>query len=299
MKNKIIAILIASFILLNCTPVFANTIENMNIFVDAPSVEEIGKLEKTIINEVNSTFESENIHIDSNNIDYNKIITLYTDIELYKNGKPNNEQMQEAIMKSNVVHYLPIEYNEKTIMVCFQKGEELTEESKEKLSLDTIENLEKNIGKWHIASLGIQSQIIDYKEEIQKTLKENNIENSHIYFVTELTQNITMGALICSDNNDNTQFKILRQFESKTEGDGGSTLDKNVLHSYEEIKAIADSESEIFQTDYDGTWGATPTTDNNKIIIISAVSGVAVLAVAIAAVCIVKKKKHTKVNNEE
>lgn len=299
MKNKIIAILIASFILLNCTPVFANTIENTNIFVDAPSVEEIIKLEKTIIYEVNSTFESENIHIDSNNIDYDKIITLYTDVELYKSGKPNNEQMQEAIKKSNVVHYLPIEYNEKTIMVCFQKGEELTEESKEKLSLDTIENLEKNIGKWHIASLGIQSQIIDYKEEIQKTLKENNIENSHIYFVTELTQNITMGALICSDNNDNTQFKILRQFESKAEGDGGSTLDKNVLHSYEEIKAFADSESEIFQTDYDGAWGATPTTDNNKIIIISAISGVAVLAAAIAAVCIIKKKKNAKAIDEQ
>ena len=299
MKNKVIAIVIASFILLNCTPVFANTIENTNIFVDAPSVEEIIKLEKTIIYEVNSTFESENIHIDSNNIDYDKIITLYTDVELYKSGKPNNEQMQEAIKKSNVVHYLPIEYNEKTIMVCFQKGEELTEESKEKLSLDTIENLEKNIGKWHIASLGIQSQIIDYKEEIQKTLKENNIENSHIYFVTELTQNITMGALICSDNNDNTQFKILRQFESKTEGDGGSTLDKNVLHSYEEIKAFADSESEIFQTDYDGAWGATATSDNSKIIIISAVSGVAVLAITIAAVCIVKKKKNTKAIDEQ
>ena len=299
MKNKVIAIVIASFILLNCTPVFANTIENTNIFVDAPSVEEIIKLEKTIIYEVNSTFESENIHIDSNNIDYDKIITLYTDVELYKSEKPNNEQMQEAIKKSNVVHYLPIEYNEKTIMVCFQKGEELTEESKEKLSLDTIENLEKNIGKWHIASLGIQSQIIDYKEEIQKTLKENNIENSHIYFVTELTQNITMGALICSDNNDNTQFKILRQFESKTEGDGGSTLDKNVLHSYEEIKAFADSESEIFQTDYDGAWGATATSDNSKIIIISAVSGVAVLAIAIAAVCIIKKKKNAKAIDEQ
>ncbi len=298
MKNKILAILTACLILLNYIPVYANTNVGSNVIVDADSIEEIKALEEDLINEINSTFVSKNIYIESNNIDYSKIITLYTDIELYENGKPNHEQMQEAINHSKYVYYLPIEYNGKTIMVCFQQGEELTDEDREKLSADTVESLEKNVGKWHIVSMGVKSDIIDYKGEVQKALEENNIENSHIYFVNELTQTITIGALICSDDFDDVQFKIIKQFESKTEGDGGSTLDKNVLHSYDEIKAIADSEIEMYQTGYDGAWGATPTTDNNKIIIITAVSGAAILAIAVTAICIVKKKKNTKVLDE-
>lgn len=299
MRNKILAILIACLILINSIPIYANTNVSSNVIVDANSIDEIKALEADVINDVNSTLKTKNINIASSDIDYSKIITLYTDIELYNNGKPSNEQMQKIVKDSKYVYYLPIECNGQTIMVCFQKGEKLTDENRENLSDDTIENLEKNIGKWYIASMGVQSEMIDYKGEVQEALAENNIENSHVYFVNELTQNITVGALICSDNSDDVQFKILRQFESKAEGDGGSTLDKNVLHSYDEIKAIADSEIEMYQTGYDGAWGAALATDNSKIIIISAVSGVAVLAIVIASICIVKKKKHTKVNNEE
>lgn len=298
MKSKIIAILTACLILLNCIPIYANNNADNNIIIDASSVEDIKALEEDLINEINSTFKSKNINISSNDIDYNKMITLYTNIELYKNGKPNNEQMQKAIINSEYVYYLPIEYNEKTILVCFQKGRELNADDKENLSADTIEKLENKTGKWHIASMGIQSDMVDYKGDVEKALKKSDIKNSHIYFVNNLTQNITMGALICSDDSDNVQFKILKQFESKTEGDGGSTLDIDVLHPYEEIKAVADSEIEIYQSGYDGAWGLASATDNNKIIIIFAVSGAAVLVAAIAAVCIVKKKKAAKVLGE-
>ncbi len=272
MKNKIIAIFTLCLILLNCTPAFAN------VFIGNGKIGEIKAMEDAIVYEVNSTLLSDDTHISSNDIDYNKMITLYTDIELYKNGKPDNAKMQEAIKDSKYVYYLPIDYNEKTILVCLQKDE--------------------NTGKWHIASMGLQSDFIDYKGEVEKVLKENNIKNTHVYFVNELTDNITMGALVCSDDSDNVWFKILRQFESKTNGDGGSTLDKNSLYSYENIKEIADSEIETYQNGFDGAWSHTSILTNSKIIIISSVAGVAVLAIAVAAICIAKKKKTEKVTEE-
>lgn len=279
MKSKVIAFLAIGVILITSTPIYASTNVNSNIIVDADSIEDIKVLEEEFVDEINSTLLSDDTHISSNDIDYNKMITLYTDIELYKNGKPDNAKMQEAIKDSKYVYYLPIDYNEKTILVCLQKDE--------------------NTGKWHIASMGLQSDFIDYKGEVEKVLKENNIKNTHVYFVNELTDNITMGALICSDDSDNVWFKILKQFESKTKGDGGSTLDKDSLYSYENIKEIADSEIEAYRDGFDGAWSNTSIlTDNNKIIIISAVAGVTVLAIAVVAICIAKKKKTEKVTEE-
>lgn len=279
MKSKVIAFLAIGVILITSTPIYASTNVNSNIIVDADSIEDIKVLEEEFVDEINSTLLSNDTHISGNDIDYNKMITLYTDIELYKNGKPDNARMQEAIKDSKYVYYLPIDYNEKSILVCIQK--------------------DKDTEKWHIASMGFQSVYIDYKGEVEKLLKANNIENSYVYFVNDLTDSITMGALICSDDSDNVWFKILKQFESKTNDDGGSTLDKNCLYSYENIKKIADSEIEAYRDGFDGAWSnISILTDNSKIIIISAVAGAAVLAIAIAAICIAKKKKAEKVTEE-
>lgn len=294
MKIKIITLLTACLLLWNCLPVYANVNANSNIIVDADSIEEIKAMEEDLISEINSTFRSKNINIKSSDINYEKMITLYTDVELYENGKPNNAQMQNAVKNSDYVLYLPIECNEKTVMICFQKGEEVTNDERKDLSADTIASLEEKAGKWYIASMGIQSELIDYKAEVLNALDESNIQNANVYFVNNITQNITMGALICSDDADTVWFKIIKQFESQTEGDGGSTFDKNVLHSYDEIKAAADADKEArqdFSEDAVGGIDAATETNNSKIIIISAAAGAAVIAIAVAAVCVVKKRK--------
>ena len=86
MKNKVIAILIASFILLNCTSVFANT------FIGSDNIEEIKTVEDYIVEYVNSYTEIEDFEpINNSDIDYNKIYRVYSSAEILDNDKLKND----------------------------------------------------------------------------------------------------------------------------------------------------------------------------------------------------------------
>ena len=306
MKNKIIAIFILCLILLNCTPVFANT------FSGDDTVNEIRDAEENIVqfvNDIAPTGDFKQCSIDD--IDYSKIYKVYLGMsKVFENNEINNEIMQNCLTNEIYAYYVPFYDNGKTSLATVVKNQELTDDVKAIFPDEEIQKYEATIGKWETSSVGIIEEIRDYKGDVEKALSDNNINNANVYFLGAICSNIRLVAVICTDNPADTKIKILEQFESEQEN-VGSKLDKNMLYSYDEIKTIVDADQESqkdFPEDSVGGAGApiqtsvdtaAPTTDNNKIIIISAISGVAVLAIAIAAVCIVKKKKHTKVNNEE
>lgn len=300
MKNKIIAILTACLILLNCTPVFANT------FAGDDTVSEIKEAEKSIVQIVNDIASSEDFKQCSiDDIDYNKIYKVYLGMsKAFENSEMNNEIMQNCLKNEIYAYYVPVYDDVQTSLVTVVKNEELTDEEKDLFPDKEIEKYEASIGKWEASSIEIIKEIRDYKGDVEKTLTDNNIENANVYLLGAISSDIRLAAVICTDNPADTKIKILEQFESEKEN-VGSKLDKNVLYSYDEIKAIVDEDREArkdFPEDAVGGVGApaatsAPTVDNNKIIIISVVSGVAVLAIAVTAFCIVKKKKKEQMNN--
>lgn len=301
MKNKIIAIFAVCLILLNCTTAFANT------FAGDDTVNEIKDAEENIIQFVNDIVLTEDFKQCSvDDIDYSKIYKVYLGMsKVFENSEMNNEIMQNCLKNENYAYYVPFYDNGKTSLATVVKNQELTDDVKAIFPDEEIQKYEASIGKWDTSSVGIIEEIRDYKGDLEKILKDNNIENANVYLLGAISSNIRLAAVICTDNPNDTKIKIIEQFESENE-DVGSKLDKNVLYSYDEIKAVVDADKEAqedFPDDAVGGVGisaqtSTPTTNNSKIIIISAVAGVAVLAIAAAAICIAKKKKTEKVTKE-
>lgn len=305
MKNKIISLLLMMLIIINCIPVYAS---NGIVYSEsAKEIEEIKAREKYFIEDTNSTIITEGMEeIDENSIDYSKITKIYAGMySIMDYDELNNKTMQDCVESADSFYYIPITNNGKTALLNVQIRKPITESAKEILTDEEIEKFQETVGEWNLPVISIYDYEIDYKAEVDKVLKDNNISNGTAYFLGGISNTLDLVAVICTDNPDDTRFQILEQFESKTEGDGGSTLDKNVLYTFDEIKAFVSNEHETKNINSDGeilddgVLGHTPTPDNNKIIIISAVSGVAVLAAAIAAVCIIKKKKNAKTVDEQ
>lgn len=297
MKNKVIAIVIASLILLNCTPVFANT------FFGSNNIEEIKAIENYIVEYVNSYTEIEEFEsINNSDIDYNKMYRVYSSAGILDNDKLNNEIMQNFVDNKEYDYTMPIYCNGKNVEMILDKIEELSYEENNNLPTDVLEFRKNNLGKWIVSSISFGTEEYDYIGTVNKMLQDNNINNANVYILSGITsiRLNTLVAVICPENNEDA--KIFLQ---------SSKLDNDKLYTFDEIKAIAEQDAEELKNLPENSYGddatpiqtsvdaAAPTPDNNKIIIVSAISGVAVLAIAIAAICIVKKKKHTKVNNEE
>lgn len=295
MKSKIISIIAVCVILMNCTPVFANTIIGDN------TLNEIKEQEDLIIQDFNLFTDNP---INKEDIDYSKIIKTYPSMSrIFETDGLNIEKMQNYIKDADCSYYVPYYCDGSTYLATVSKRVELTEQARVAFTDEEIVNYESMVGKLIVKSVEEHNEIVDYKGELEKALADNNIEDAQVYFMGGLSDSIRLAAVICTDNPDDTKIKIIKQFSGKT--DGGSELDKNVLYSYNEIKVIVDNylssiddipEGQYLGASVNNTLSA-PINDNSKIIIISAISGVAVLAIVIAAICIVKKKKKEKYNN--
>lgn len=309
MKN-IIAAVLSVFIILNCIPAYAN--ENTNIFVGDNSVGEIKDAENNIVDFVNSVAVSHGMdYVEINDIDYSKSVKFYY-AEILKQDELTDEIMKSCIDGCEGYYYVPFYNNGKTAMATVQQNVPLIDEVKKNMSDEEIEEYNSNLWKWHASVVSIYDEIFDYRDEVDKALEENNIENANVYFVSGISQTITAVAVICTDNPDDTKIKILEQFDHKTEGDGGSPLDKNVLHTLDEIKEVVSNETPIGDDEDAGavSHGARLLDTNlnvsgennekgNTLLIVSIVSGVAVIAIAAAVICVIRKKNKMQSQNSD
>lgn len=167
MKNKSIAILIAILVLLNCTPIYANT------FIGSDTIDEIKDIEDVIVEDINSYSESQEFTpIDSDDIDYSKIYRVYDSKGILDNEKLDNETMQKFIENKEYGYILDVFHNEKTIDMTIDSYKELSNEEKENLSPDIVEKIENKIGEWNISSIGFLQGEQDYLDILEKSLKK-------------------------------------------------------------------------------------------------------------------------------
>lgn len=308
MKNKIIVVLMLFLILSSSNIVFANT--ETNTIVGSETIDKtVVDREDYILNSINSLLEIEGKRtIDGNDIDYNKMVRKFCVSNLFEGKEINNSQMKEFTENQEVVYMLPIHCDDVTALSTLEIRKPLTDEDKKLFSEEEIDFLQEQAGKWYISVQGIRPTMIDYKNTVEKVLEKNNIENSEVYLVGGVCSHISLAAVICNENPEDTRILVLEQYGAETGTleetfDYQVILEKDRLYTYDEIKAIVDEEKKAYENipeDSIGGIGApvqtsvdttAPANDNSKIIIISAVSGVAVLAIVIAAICIVRKKR--------
>lgn len=304
MKSKIMALIVMCLMLANCIPVFANT-DGTNIIEGIDIVNELQEYEETIINDINYTLSSENVRQFSiEDIDYSKIVTLYDIDKMFLNDNLNNEKMQEYISESNYSYIVPLYDNEKTVLVSLIKVKPITDEERASLSDETLESIEKTVGQWIVGSIVVKDSIVDYRADLEKALNENNIKNSNVYF-TNCCLLVNLIAVVCNDNSNNAIIKILDQ-TNENEDTEELLLDKNILHSYDEMKKFVEStivenndandteEMEYFGMGIDSNIQDDTEKLNGNIFFISAISIVVVIAIAVTVVCVVNKKKKAK-----
>lgn len=292
MKTKIISIIISCLILFNCIPAYAST----NVMVGDDTVEEVSVLANDILSDVNRMFELEDNTIKAEDIDYSKAVKFYEATGFFRKEITNKDGIIEYVENSEYMYRLPVIYGNKTVIANYGKWDELTDEEREEFPEDSVEYIEKNIGKWHVSSIGVTDKVIDYKANTEKVLKDNNIENAQVYFLIGASENLGLLAVICREDTQELLFNVLDNCGLNEEdvADYSPYLDNEVLYSYEELKAIADKDYEELQKQPAGTYGGAgglATADSSKIIIISAVSAVAVVIIAVTSVIIIKKRR--------
>lgn len=308
MKNKIIALIVMCLMFANCIPAFANTDVNSNTIVGTENIDEIKYKEEEFIESFNQTISSESMDkIDK--LNYDKAVRLYQ-ADILQYDELTNEIMQESIKDAISFYYIPIFSNGKTGALNIQQRLPLTDDVRENLTQEEIEKYEASIGEWHNPVIDFYDYTFDYKGEIEKALEENHIENANVYIVCAISQSITTVAVICTDNPDDTKIKILEQFDQTEDGLSGSPLDKNVLHTLDEIKEVVSQETpvaddedaaavsnDIQLLDTDLNVSDEDNEKGNTLLIISIVSGVAVVAIAVAVICVIRKKKAKNIES--
>lgn len=299
--KKIMAAIISALIILNCIPVYANT----NIFVGDDTVREVKDAENGMVDFVNSIVLSEGMgYVDIDDIDYSKSVKFYY-AKILEQNELNDEIMQSCTDNYDYFYYVPFYNNGKTAVATVQQNIPLIDEVKSNMSAEEIEEYNSELWQWHTSGVSICDEIFDYRGEVEKALEENNIENAKVYFVAGISQTIISAAVICTDNPNDTKIKILNQFEHKTEGDGGSPLDKNVLHTLDEIKEVVSQEKSVgddagaasYDTellDVDLKVSGEDNEKGNTLMIISIISGVGIVAIAAAVIIAIRKKKKAK-----
>lgn len=305
MRNKIIALIVMCLIFANCIPAFANTDINSNTIVGTENIDEIKYKEDEFIDYINGHLTSENME-NITDINYNDAVKLYL-ADILQYDELTNETMQECTKDANCFYYVPIFSNGKTAAINIQQRLPLTDDVKEDLTQEDINKYEAGMWEWYAVGTDIYSYTFDYKGEIEKALEENHIENANVYIVCAISQSITTVAVICTDNPDDTKIKILEQFDQTEDGLSGSPLDKNVLHTLDEIKEVVSQETpvaddedaaavsnDIQLLDTDLNVSDEDSEKGNTLLIISIVSGVALLAIAVAVICVIRKKKNAK-----
>ena len=306
--KKIFVMIITVIIMLNCISVYAYASEYFYDESINSDIQEIENRADYIVHEVNVILEKEDKNpIENKDIDYSKIVKISSATGLFDNEKIDENIISEEIKKNNYNYSLPVNCDGITILLTINKGTPLTEKEYEIYTQEDIEFYESQIGEWVIPSIDILPDSVDYKAEIENTLKKNNIDSSKVYIISGISPSIHLAAVICTDND--IQFKVLEQFEpmDKDNEKGYIPFDKNALYSYDEVKTVVDKENEEYQKlqelygDEEMIIGdglpyssQTDKTLENKILILSIVSGVAVVAIAVTVVCVVNKKKKAK-----
>lgn len=309
--KKFFVMFITVIIMLNCISVYAYASEYFYDESINSDIQEIENRADYIVHEVNVILEKEDKNpIENKDIDYSKMVKISSATGLFENEKIDENIISEEIKKNNYNYSLPVNCDGITVLLTINKGTPLTEKEYEIYTQEDIEFYESQIGEWVIPSIDILPDSVDYKAEIENTLKKNNIDSSKVYIISGISPSIHLAAVICTDND--IQFKVLEQFEpmDKDYEKGYIPFDKNALYSYDEVKTVVDKENEEYQKlqelygDEEMIIGdglpyssQTDKTLENKILIISIVSGVAVVAIAVAVICVIRKKKAKNIES--
>lgn len=308
MKNikKIIAIVIGYLIIMNCMPVYASI--NFDKTTSSDEQEMINKREE-YADEVNDillsyALEAEEIApIDGDYINFDKMVKFYYNVDLLKKDAVTHDIMKIEIKDKEYDYSLPVIFDDATVMMDIRIEKPLTEEEYELYDEELIEFYENRVGTWVVKSKSVYGGVDDYKADIEKLLKKNNITDCYVYCLADFTYSVNMAAIICTDNPDDTRFIVLDQMLNAEDME----LDRETLYTLDEMKNFAARENELLeemiaQEGDDGPYfggglSDTSTTHqsyNAKIIIIASVAGAVLLATVVTIVCVVNKKRKAK-----
>lgn len=307
MKNirRIIAIVIGCLTIMNCIPAYASI--NFDKTVSSDEQELMKKSEEyaAAVNDLLLSYalEGEEIApIDGDYIDFDKLVKFYYGVDLLKKDAVTRDIMETEIKDKEYDYSLPVIFNDTTVMMDIRIEEPLSEEEYELYDDELIDFYENRVGTWVVKSKSIYDGVDDYKADIEKLLRKNDITDCTVYCLAGFTYSVNMTAVVCTDNPDDTRFIVLEQ----TFNEENMELDRETLYTLDEMKNFAAKENELLeemiaQQGDDGPYfyggllnDSVNLLSDTKIIIIVSAAGAVVLATIVITVCVINKRKKAK-----
>lgn len=307
MKNikKIMAVVIGCLIIMNCIPAYASI--NFDKATSSDVQEMMNKREEyaDYANEMllSNEIEKEIAPIDGDYIDLEQMIKVYCNVDLLNYDVITNNTMNEILKDKEYVYSLPVTIDTVTVLMELQIEPPLSEEEYENYDEERIAFYENRVGTWSVQKTTAYDGVEHRISDVEKVLKENGITDCDVYFIGALTRSVNLAAVVCTDNPDDTRFIVVNQMGNEEDME----LDKETLYTLDEMQNFSAKENELLkdmlaQLDGEGPYFGGGLSDtsahqpyNTKIIIIASVAGIVLLATVVSVVCVVNKRKKTRI----
>ncbi len=160
-----------------------NSILSEDVLINSDDFVEIKELERDLKEWVLSLSKSlnENIDLEDIKIIYDKTIKIYTECDIFLAHSSEEKDILELASNGDYIWEIPIEAKGERFSATAWKSRKPDEEAKQYLSNAEWNKLEKNAGKWAIASVGrvIDNVLFDY-DLIESKLSAKLDEGSYV-----------------------------------------------------------------------------------------------------------------------
>jgi len=205
------------------------------------NIDEVFTNEEMIIEDINSVVaDNENMIITADDMDYTKALKVFINKQdLLTRDSLSLVDMQNEVLESSYVYYLPVQKSGNTLLVTISKGKPVTENARKNLSENEISYLESLNGKWFVAQISAVDSEIDFNEYVNEKLKENHIAGSQIYYLGGLVRGIPLMAAVFTEDGDLMFLNLNNIYNYESEPEQGDYTRADFL-AFEELKIIAE-----------------------------------------------------------
>lgn len=277
MKKILFLALLSGSLIFGAIPCFA--VSEGNVFVGNDESDEILKDMDLILEDVSF------LEIGQEDLDMNRIIRDYVDIDIFKENIKSPDEMREYLKNAKYIYSLPVNKENADYCLVISKGPKLRQGAE--LTEKEKKYVEEREGRWGSPVVGAcenetDPPIIDYNQKMKVFLSCYGIEKSETFFVGGVTTESVVTGICFAEGRDEPYYVALDKIDSNA-----CTADdiKDAVYTYDEMKEYA---IEFGPGLVSGGGIGSAGTPNNPLL--TYIIAIAALAVIVAVILIVRKK---------
>lgn len=124
-------------------------------------------------------FHGDGFYSEPSDIQFEDAYCVYVDADILQKSPLTQDELTKQLNASNLVWNIPVVSNEKTVIVQISKALEPDEIAQSELTVDEIETMKENAGKWQVVSASIYETGETPMDNLNNALSSNfeNLSN--------------------------------------------------------------------------------------------------------------------------